>query len=206
MQILNLLLVQGQVSKLSLSMKFKSTNGVLGVYTSNRNSEDTLANVLNNLGIDSWVDQDIATAKSDDSTTIRKEGAGATLANPLNNLGINSQVDQDIAAVKDNDTMTIRKEGTSAMPLAMPPKNQDGTMGVETDNDMPHLTCLLDQKDWSDDDNDYDYEEGQEESSEEEEDGEEEDREEEEDKGGGWTKEECQDIQEWCDIIGMLVS
>ena len=187
MQILNLPLVQGQVSKLNLSTKFKNTNGVLAIYTSNHNSEDTLANVPNNLGVDSQVDHDIATATDDDTTTIGKEGASTTP------LGVDSRMDQDIATVKDNNAMTIRKEGAGTMPLAMPPENQDGTMGVKTDDDIPHLTRLLDQKDWSDDDHDDDYEEGQEESSEEEEDGEEEDeeedgeeedREEEEEEGG----------------------
>lgn len=201
MQILNLPLVQGQVSKLSLSVKLQNINGVLGIYTSNHNSEDTVANMPNNLGVDSRVDQDIATAEDNDAMTVGKEGANAMP------LGVDSWMDQDIATAKDDDAMTIRKEGTGATPLAMPPENQDGTMGVKTDDDIPHLTHLLDQKDWSDDDNDDDYEEGQEESSDEEEDGEEEeevgeeeDREEEEEEGGERTEEER------CDIIGKLAS
>ena len=160
---------------------------MLGIYTSNRNSEDTLANAPNNLGVDSRVDHDIATATDDDATTIGKEGTSATP------LGVDSRMDQDIATAKDNNATTIRKEGAGATPLAMPPENQDGTMGVKTDDDIPHLTRLLDQKDWSDDDHDDDYEEGQEESSEEEE-------------GGERTEEECHDIQERCDIIGKLAS
>ena len=102
---------------------------MLGIYTSNRNSEDTLANAPNNLGVDSRVDHDIATATDDDATTIGKEGASATP------LGVDSRMDQDIATVKDNNATTIRKEGAGATPLAMPPENQDGTMGVETDRE-----------------------------------------------------------------------